>query len=153
MNKYGQPLAAPIRQTILPAMTKDGRIIGWYPIAAQTFTGAETSVTIPDTGNGGAGTVIPVMSVTQDSGIGLPQYMAAVWPTGLAANYQPWASTLLQKPDVFTAQLALSRFSTFYATDQGLTFAGMAIVVIPPLLLFLLLQHTFFQGLVGVGRR
>ena len=38
------------------------------------------------------------------------------------------ALVLLQRPDAFTVQLALSRFSTFYATDQGLTFAGMAIV-------------------------
>lgn len=61
---------------------------------------------------------------------------------------------LLQKPDVFTAPLAMSRFSTFYATDQGLTFAGMAIVMIPPLLLFMVLQRSFIQGLTaGAGRR
>jgi raffinose/stachyose/melibiose transport system permease protein len=61
---------------------------------------------------------------------------------------------LLQKPDVFTAPLALSRFSTFYATDQGLTFAGMAIVILPPLLLFLVLQRSFIQGLTaGAVRR
>lgn len=64
------------------------------------------------------------------------------------------ALVLLQRPDVFTAQLALTRFSTFYATDQGLTFAGMAIVILPPLLLFLVLQRSFFQGLTaGVIRR
>ena len=61
---------------------------------------------------------------------------------------------LIQKPDAFTVQLALSRFSTFYATDQGLTFAGMAIVILPPLLLFLVLQRGFIQGLTaGVVRR
>jgi raffinose/stachyose/melibiose transport system permease protein len=61
---------------------------------------------------------------------------------------------LLQKPADFTAPLALSRFSTFYATDQGLTFAGMAIVILPPLLLFLVLQRTFIRGLTGgVARR
>ncbi len=61
---------------------------------------------------------------------------------------------LIQKPDAFTVQLALSRFSTFYATDQGLTFAGMAIVILPPLLLFLVLQRSFLQGLAtGVVRR
>ena len=64
------------------------------------------------------------------------------------------ALVLLQKPEVFTAQVALTRFSTFYATDQGLTFAGMAIVILPPLLLFLILQRSFVQGLtVGVVRR
>jgi len=61
---------------------------------------------------------------------------------------------LLQKPDVFTAPLALSRFSTFYATDQGLTFAGMAIVILPPLLLFLVVQRSFIRGLTaGAIRR
>jgi raffinose/stachyose/melibiose transport system permease protein len=56
---------------------------------------------------------------------------------------------LIQKPDAFTVQLALSRFSTFYATDQGLTFAGMAIAILPPLLLFLVLQRSFIQGLTA----
>jgi raffinose/stachyose/melibiose transport system permease protein len=56
---------------------------------------------------------------------------------------------LIQKPDAFTVQLALSRFSTFYATDQGLTFAGMAIAILPPLLLFLILQRSFIQGLTA----
>ena len=61
---------------------------------------------------------------------------------------------LIQKPDAFTVQLALSRFSTFYATDQGLTFAGMAIAILPPLLLFLVLQRSFIQGLAtGAVRR
>jgi raffinose/stachyose/melibiose transport system permease protein len=61
---------------------------------------------------------------------------------------------LIQKPDAFTVQLALSRFSTFYATDQGLTFAGMAIAILPPLLLFLVLQRSFIQGLAtGALRR
>jgi hypothetical protein len=100
MNKYGLPLTTPSRQTILPALTQDGHVRGWYPITARTFTGSETSFTLSDSGNGGAGTVVPLMTVTQDSGRGLPQYMAAVWPSGLAANYQPWGSTLLQKPDV-----------------------------------------------------
>ena len=64
------------------------------------------------------------------------------------------ALVLLQKPEVFTAQLALTRFSTLYATDQGLTFAGMAIVMLPPLLLFLVLQRSFIRGLTaGVVRR
>jgi raffinose/stachyose/melibiose transport system permease protein len=64
------------------------------------------------------------------------------------------ALVLIQDPDLFTVQLALTRFSTFYATDQGLTFAGMAIVILPPLLLFLVLQRSFIRGLTaGVGRR
>jgi raffinose/stachyose/melibiose transport system permease protein len=64
------------------------------------------------------------------------------------------ALVLLQKPEVFTAQLALTRFSTLYATDQGLTFAGMAILLLPPLVLFVVLQRSLIQGLTsGVIRR
>jgi len=53
---------------------------------------------------------------------------------------------LILKPDAFTVQLALSRLSTFYATDQGLTFADMAIAILPPLLLFLVLNAASFKG-------
>ena len=60
---------------------------------------------------------------------------------------------LIQKPDAFTVQLALSRFSTLYATDQGLTFAGMAIAILPPLLLFLVLQRSFIRGLTAGAMR
>jgi raffinose/stachyose/melibiose transport system permease protein len=88
----------------------------------------------------------------------IPLALPGIVAVGLLVAVFTWndfgsALVLLQKPEVFTAQLALSRFSTFYATDQGLTFAGMAIVILPPLLLFLVLQRSFFQGLVGVGRR
>jgi len=99
-NKYGQALVAPITQTILPVMTKDGLVKGWYPIASHTFSGSETSYTIPDGTNGGAGISVPVTTVTKDKGMeGVQQYMAAVWPSGLAANYFPWASPSLVKPD------------------------------------------------------
>jgi ABC-type glycerol-3-phosphate transport system permease component len=61
------------------------------------------------------------------------------------------ALVLLQKPSAFTAPLALTTFSTFYATDEGLKFAGLAIVFLPPLVLFLVVQRRFVQGLtVGV---
>jgi raffinose/stachyose/melibiose transport system permease protein len=64
------------------------------------------------------------------------------------------ALVLIQKPGSFTVQLALSRFSTFYATDQGLTFAGLAIVILPPLLLFLVVHRSFIAGLTaGTIRR
>jgi ABC-type glycerol-3-phosphate transport system permease component len=61
---------------------------------------------------------------------------------------------LIQKPDAFTVQLALSRFSTSNATDQGLTFAGMAIALLPPLVLFLVFQRGIIRGLTaGAVRR
>jgi raffinose/stachyose/melibiose transport system permease protein len=61
---------------------------------------------------------------------------------------------LVQKPDAYTVQLALSRFSTLFTTDQGLTFAGMAIALLPPLVLFLVFQRSFIRGLTaGAVRR
>lgn len=64
------------------------------------------------------------------------------------------ALVLIQDPDAFTVQLALTRFANFYATDQGLTFAGLAIIILPPLLLFLVLQRSFLAGFrAGVVRR
>jgi raffinose/stachyose/melibiose transport system permease protein len=60
---------------------------------------------------------------------------------------------LIQKPELFTVQLALGNFSNFYATDQVVLFAGLAIGVVPPLLVFGLLQRTFTKGLtVGASR-
>jgi raffinose/stachyose/melibiose transport system permease protein len=77
----------------------------------------------------------------------------AILVTVLTWNDFGAALVLLQKPDTFTVQLALTRFSTLYATDQGLTFAGMAIVILPPLLLFLVLQRSFLQGLTTAAVR
>jgi len=63
------------------------------------------------------------------------------------------ALVLIQRPESFTAQLALTRFSTFYATDEGLAFAGMAIVILPPLLLFVAVRWSFIRGLAAGARR
>ena len=72
----------------------------------------------------------------------------------LAWNDFAGALVLIQDPDAFTVQLALTRFANFYATDQGLTFAGLAIIILPPLLLFLVLQRSFIAGFTaGIVRR
>lgn len=63
------------------------------------------------------------------------------------------ALIIIQKPDLFTVQLAMGNFSTFYATDQTLLFAGLAIAMVPPLVVFAVLQRSFIQGLtVGALR-
>jgi raffinose/stachyose/melibiose transport system permease protein len=63
------------------------------------------------------------------------------------------ALVLIQRPGAFTAPLALTTFTTFYATNEGLRFAGLAITFVPPLIAFLLLQRSFLQGLTtGTGR-
>jgi ABC-type glycerol-3-phosphate transport system permease component len=56
---------------------------------------------------------------------------------------------LLQPPSVFTPPLALTTFSTFYATDEGLRFAGLAITFIPPLIAFIVLQRSVIHGLTA----
>ena len=73
----------------------------------------------------------------------------AVLVAVLAWNDFGTSLVLIQKPGAFTVQLALSRFSTFYSTDQGLTLAAMAIGILPPLVLFLVFQRSFFQGLTA----
>jgi raffinose/stachyose/melibiose transport system permease protein len=60
---------------------------------------------------------------------------------------------LIQKPELFTLQLAIGNFSNFYATDQVVLFAGLAIAMLPPLLVFAVLQRSFTEGLtVGATR-
>ena len=60
---------------------------------------------------------------------------------------------VIQKPSLFTVQLAMGNFSNFYATDQALLFAGLAIAMVPPLVVFAVLQRSFIEGLtVGAVR-
>lgn len=83
-----------------------------------------------------------------------PGTIAVALIVGIAAwNDFSGAIVLLQRPSAYTAPLALTTFSTFYATDQGLKFAGLAITLLPPLVVFVLLQRRFIQGLAsGAGR-
>ena len=60
---------------------------------------------------------------------------------------------VIQKPSLFTVQLAIGNFSNFYTTDESLLFAGLALAMLPPLVVFAVLQRYFFQGLtVGALR-
>jgi ABC-type glycerol-3-phosphate transport system permease component len=60
---------------------------------------------------------------------------------------------LIQKPELFTVQLAIGNFANFYATDQVVLFAGLAIAMVPPLLVFAVLQRSFTEGpTVGASR-
>jgi ABC-type glycerol-3-phosphate transport system permease component len=76
-----------------------------------------------------------------------PGIVAVAAVVGLLAwNDFAGAVVLIQRPDLFTVQQALTRFSTFYSTDQGLSFAAMAIVLVPPLVAFVLLRSRLIQG-------
>ena len=56
---------------------------------------------------------------------------------------------VIQKPALFTVQLAMGNFSNFYATDQALLLAGLGIAMVPPLVVFAVLQRTFLTGLTA----
>jgi ABC-type glycerol-3-phosphate transport system permease component len=57
---------------------------------------------------------------------------------------------VIQKPRLFTVQLARGNFSNFYTTDESLLFAGLALAMLPPLVVFAVLQRSFATG-VTVG--
>lgn len=84
--------------------------------------------------------------------VAIPLARPGIVAVGLLVALFAWndfsgAVVLIQRPDAFTAPLALTTFSTFYATDEGLRFAGLAITFLPPLLVFLVLSRTFVDGL------
>jgi hypothetical protein len=116
MNLYGEALAAPIQQTILPAMDQTGRVYGFYPITSTLFTGNETDFTLPDT-------VVPLKSVTLNStpGRSVDQYMAAVWPTGLAHNDHPWkgSASFIDGADGYYRWFSMPTLSWFTHFGMG----------------------------------
>ena len=60
---------------------------------------------------------------------------------------------VIQKPSLFTVQLAIGNFSNFCTTDERLLLAGLAPAMLPPLVVFAALQPYFIQGLtVGLLR-
>jgi ABC-type glycerol-3-phosphate transport system permease component len=90
--------------------------------------------------------------------VAIPLARPGIVAVGLLVALFAWndfsgALVLIQRPSSFTAPLALTTFSTFYATDEGLRFAGLAITFLPPLVVFLVLQRTIVEGLtVGTAR-
>lgn len=90
--------------------------------------------------------------------VAIPLARPGIVAVGLLVAVFSWndfsgALVLIQRPDSFTAPLALTTFSTFYATDEGLRFAGLVISFMPPLVAFVLLQRVFVQGLtIGTAR-
>lgn len=90
--QFGLPLETPSKQTVLPAITSKGMLMGFYPIANTTFDGTEETFALSDY-------TVPITTVTlpprvQDgvgSGHGsrVAQYMAAQWPEKIEGQ-QPW---------------------------------------------------------------
>jgi hypothetical protein len=95
MNKYDVPLKVNSTQTILPVLTEDGRVHGFYPIAETVFDNTQTTYTTSD------GVQVPLKAVTVDANPALhniTQYVAAVFPLGLPVNLTPWSSVDLIDP-------------------------------------------------------
>ena len=89
-NLYGQPLAAPSKQTVLPILTTSGNCVGFFPIASTVFQGTETSFALSE----GA---VPITTVTLAQRVQtnsaydqrVEQFMAAQWPEA-TDGIMPW---------------------------------------------------------------
>jgi len=90
---FGLPLDQPSHQTVLPYMTDSGRVYGFFPIAATTFTGTETTFNV----DGGA-QAVELQTVTlppiNQTNIALQprvqQFMAAYFPIN-QEGIKPWS--------------------------------------------------------------
>ncbi|QMV43380.1 carbohydrate ABC transporter permease [Cohnella cholangitidis] len=59
----------------------------------------------------------------------------------------PWALTVINDPAKRTLPVALANFQGQYTTQWGVVFAGSLLALLPVLVLFLLLQRYFIQGM------
>lgn len=82
------------------------------------------------------------------------------WPafltTGLVTGLNVWnefmlATVFLNQPKLYTVVTSYYNFSTAYGRDWGLTSAAAVMMVMPILILFLLLQRQFIEGLTQGG--
>ncbi len=81
-----------------------------------------------------------------------------VWPgiltVALIVGLYTWnefliATTFLQSKDKLTAVVSFFLFSGQYQTDWGQLMAGAALVVLPVVVLFVVLQRRFIEGMTG----
>lgn len=78
-NKYGLPLAAPSKQSILPIICGgNGSLQGFFTINTTTFTGSETSFALAE-GSVAIKTVTLPSKVNDGRNYGVEQYMAVVY--------------------------------------------------------------------------
>jgi raffinose/stachyose/melibiose transport system permease protein len=82
------------------------------------------------------------------------------WPAfltvGLVVGLNVWnefllATVFLTKQQLYTVVTSYYNFSTAYGRDWGLTSAGAVMMIIPLVVLFLLLQRRFIEGLTSGG--
>lgn len=81
-----------------------------------------------------------------------PGFLTAALVVGLSSwNEFLFAVTFLNNPDLKPISTGLFAFQTRYARDWGLTNAGAVIMILPVIILFLLLQRRFIEGLTQGG--
>lgn len=91
--QFGLPFVAPVTQSILPIVTANGAVMGFYPITSTAFTGTETTYELTEG-------PVPLTTVTRQQGVqdgvgasgtnyGIPQFMAAQWPSN-TDGIAPW---------------------------------------------------------------
>jgi alpha-1,4-digalacturonate transport system permease protein len=64
-----------------------------------------------------------------------------------------WPLIVISKPELYTVQLALSNFIGEYNVDWGSLLAMSTITMIPVLIVFLIFQKQFVQGIVTTGMK
>jgi len=62
-----------------------------------------------------------------------------------------WPLIILNSEEKFTLPVGLAMFSNQWWTDYGLVMAGATVTVIPVLIVFLIFQRQFIQGIVLTG--
>jgi raffinose/stachyose/melibiose transport system permease protein len=81
-----------------------------------------------------------------------PGFLTAGLVIGLGVwNEFLFAVTFLQKPELKPIATSLYAFQERFGRDWGLTNAGSVIMMLPVLILFLILQRRFIEGLTQGG--
>jgi len=88
----------------------------------------------------------------------VPLLAPAIMTVGLVTGLQVWneftlAVTLIQSEELKPVSTSLFAFQQRHGTDWGLTNAGAVITVLPVIILFLLLQRRFIEGLTQGGSK
>ena len=84
---------------------------------------------------------IPVMRSTYATGA-IITFMAA-W------NNYLWPLIIMQSSDSITMPLLISNLIAGYTTNYGMLMLAVAISVLPTIIVFLLLQKSFAEGIVS----
>lgn len=82
----------------------------------------------------------------------LPLIKPSIAATGIYAFVSSWnefalANVLTRSIQSRTVPIALNEFSTFFKVDWGQTMAAAAIITVPIIVVFLLIQKQFVAGL------